>query len=54
MGRKRAEDEKDSQLILRLGRAERDAFVSLCKSRDTTAAREVRGFIRKYLRKHGG
>ena len=44
---------KDSQLILRLNKQDRDAFVKLCKAHDTSAAREIRGFIRKYLKKHG-
>ncbi|MCO0612418.1 hypothetical protein M8756_03790 [Lutimaribacter sp. EGI FJ00015] len=44
---------KDSQLILRLDKAERDAFVELCKEMDTSAAREIRGFIRKFLKKNG-
>jgi hypothetical protein len=44
---------KDSQLILRLDKAERDAFVDLCKEMDTSAAREIRGFIRQFLKKNG-
>lgn len=44
---------KDSQLILRLGKAERDAFVELCKELDTSAAREIRHFIRKFLKENG-
>lgn len=43
---------KDSQLILRLDKSERDAFVDLCKEMDTSAAREIRGFIRKFLKKN--
>ncbi len=43
---------KDSQLILRLDKAERDEFVALCKELDTTAAREIRHFIRKFMKKH--
>ncbi|MEM8630349.1 MAG: hypothetical protein AAGF74_03860 [Pseudomonadota bacterium] len=43
---------KDSQLILRLDKEERDEFVRLCKDLDTSAAREIRGFIREFLRKH--
>ncbi|SDN47512.1 hypothetical protein SAMN05216196_101645 [Lutimaribacter pacificus] len=44
---------KDSQLILRLDKDERDAFVELCKDMDTSAAREIRGFIRQFLKKNG-
>ena len=41
---------KDAQLVLRLDREDRDAFVALCKAQDTTASREVRRFIRHYLK----
>ena len=43
---------KDSQLIIRINRLERDAFVDLCEDLDTSAAREVRRFIRNYLEEH--
>lgn len=43
---------KDSQLILRLGKEDRDAFVELCKELDTTAAREIRHFIRGFLKEN--
>ena len=45
---------KDSQLVLRLDKAERDAFVELCKDMDTSAAREIRGFIRRFMKENGG
>ncbi len=41
---------KDSQLILRLDKEEREAFVALCKDMDTSAAREIRAFIRRFLK----
>lgn len=44
---------KDSQLILRLDKDERDRFIALCKEMDTSAAREIRGFIRAFIDKHG-
>ena len=43
---------KDSQLIIRVNRTERDAFVSLCEELDTSAAREIRRFLRSYLEEH--
>ncbi len=43
---------KDSQLVLRLDKRERDEFVDLCKRLDTSAAREIRGFIRKFVKEH--
>ena len=45
---------KDSQLIIRISSDDRDEFVSLCDELDTSAAREVRRFIRDFvaMRKH--
>jgi len=45
---------KNSQLILRLDKAERDGFIELCKQMDTSAAREIRGFIRRFMKENGG
>lgn len=45
-------DRKDSQLIIRINGEERDAFVALCEELDTSAAREIRRFIRDFLRDH--
>lgn len=41
---------KDSQLVIRINGAERDQFVALCDDLDSSAAREIRGFIRDFLR----
>jgi len=49
---KRAKHKKDAQLIVRINKAERDAFVELCEEEDTSAAREVRRFIRDFLKMH--
>lgn len=43
---------KNSQLVLRLDKDERDAFVELCKEMDTSAAREIRAFIRSFMKEH--
>jgi len=43
---------KDSQLIIRINASDRDRFVSLCDSLDTSAAREIRRFIRDFLKEH--
>ncbi|MEZ5524242.1 MAG: hypothetical protein R3E62_04640 [Pseudomonadales bacterium] len=43
---------KDSQLVIRINAEERDAFVSLCEDLDTSAAREIRRFIRRFLDEH--
>jgi hypothetical protein len=43
---------KSSQLVIRLEKAERDAFVSLCDRLDTSAAREIRRFMRELVAAH--
>lgn len=43
---------KDSQLIIRINGKERNRFVKLCDEQDTSAAREIRRFIRGYLEKY--
>jgi hypothetical protein len=50
-GRKK-QDRKDSQLIIRINKADRDAFVDLCETLDTSAAREIRRFIREFTLSH--
>lgn len=44
---------KDSQLVIRLTREERDRFITLCEELDTSAAREIRRFIKSFLKEHG-
>jgi hypothetical protein len=43
---------KDSQFIVRIAKDERDRFVALCEEMDTSAAREVRRFIRDFIHRH--
>lgn len=43
---------KDAQLVLRLQKDTRDRFVDACQELDTTAAREVRRFIKSFLKKY--
>ncbi len=47
---KTKKSKKDSQLVIRINGDERDRFVELCDELDTSAAREIRGFIRRFLR----
>ncbi|GGY54799.1 hypothetical protein GCM10011297_29540 [Bacterioplanes sanyensis] len=53
---KKAEKKKaakhDAQLLVRINRTERDQFLALCDQLDTSAAREVRRFIRDFIRQH--
>ena len=43
---------KDSQLVIRISGEERDRFVSLCEEMDTSAAREIRKFIGRFLKEN--
>ncbi len=43
---------KDAQLVLRLDKEMRDQFIDACKDLDTSAAREVRKFIKKFLKRY--
>ena len=50
--RKRKKPKKDAQLVLRLESALRDEFVDACEDLDTSAAREVRRFIKTFLKRY--
>lgn len=56
MGRNKSDSKKkkrkSSQLVIRIEASERDAFVKLCDDLDTTAAREIRRFMRDWVEKH--
>ena len=45
-------NKKDSQLLIRISSSEREQFVQLCEQLDTSAAREIRQFIRGFIKKH--
>jgi hypothetical protein len=51
--KRQKKNKKDSQLVIRIKGEDRDAFVSLCEELDTSAAREIRRFIRKFVASHG-
>ncbi len=55
-GKKNAQSKKlkkkDSQLLIRINSGERDHFTNLCEQLDTSAAREIRRFIRSFISKH--
>ncbi|MEO0913094.1 MAG: hypothetical protein AAFY59_08895 [Pseudomonadota bacterium] len=50
---KKPKAKKDSQLVIRIKQSDRDRFVALCDELDTSAAREIRRFIREFLAEHG-
>ena len=41
---------KDGQLLIRIQSTERDEFIRLCEELDTSAARELRKFIRGFVK----
>jgi hypothetical protein len=43
---------KNAQLVLRLNKELRDQFVAACQDLDTSAAREVRRFIKKFIKQY--
>jgi len=45
---------KDSQLVIRVSADEREAFVSLCDTLDTSASREIRRFMKRFVAEKGG
>jgi hypothetical protein len=47
--KRRPKVKKDSQLLIRINKEERDAFLELCDELDTSAAREIRKFVRKFM-----
>lgn len=49
----KASGKKNSQLLIRINDQERDAFIALCEQLDTSAAREIRRFIRGFLKENG-
>ena len=49
---KKKKRKKDAQLVLRLNKELRDRFVEACQDLDTTSAREVRRFIKRFLKKY--
>jgi len=52
MAKKKEADRDDkAKLVVRIEADLRDEFVKVCREQDTTASREIRRFIRDFLRK---
>ena len=49
---KKDKKKKDAQLVLRLNKEVRNRFIDACQDLDTTAAREVRRFIKGFLKRY--
>lgn len=52
VAKKKKKAKKDAQFVLRLDRELRDYFVDICSELDTTAAREIRRFIKQFIRQY--
>ncbi len=50
--KKHKKNKKDSQLVLRVNKDERDLFVELCDELDTSASREIRRFMKEFIAEH--
>ncbi len=50
--KKKNKNKKEAQLVIRLDKGMRDQFVDACQELDTTASREVRRFIKRFLREY--
>ncbi|MEL6113240.1 MAG: hypothetical protein AAFR20_10585 [Pseudomonadota bacterium] len=50
--KRKKKNKKDSQLVIRINTEDRDGFIALCDDLDTSAAREIRGFIKDFMRQH--
>ena len=50
--KKKEKKKKNAQLVLRLNKDLRDRFVEACQDLDTSAAREVRRFIKSFLKQY--
>ena len=48
----KSKNKKDAQLVIRLDKDVRDQFVDICQELDTTASRELRRFIKGFLRQY--
>ncbi len=49
---RRKKKTKDAQFVLRLQGEVRDQFVGICEELDSSAAREVRRFIKRFIRRY--
>jgi hypothetical protein len=51
--KKAKKTKKDSQLVIRINSEQRDQFIERCEELDTSAAREIRRFIKTFLQSSG-
>lgn len=49
---KKTRGNKEAQLVIRLDKELRDQFVAACKDVDSSASREIRRFMKRYLTRY--
>lgn len=42
---------KDDTLIIKINKEQKKEFIQLCKDDDTSASREIRNFIKQFIKK---
>jgi len=47
-----AKKEKNDQLLIKINKEVKKEFIALCEAEDTSASREVRKFIQKFIDHH--
>ena len=50
--KKKRKTNKESQLVIRLDTEQRERFIDACQDIDSSASRELRGFIKKFLKRY--
>ncbi|WP_170310689.1 hypothetical protein [Leucothrix arctica] len=48
--KKKRKTNKEAQLVIRLDTEQRKRFIDACQDIDSSASRELRGFIKKFLK----
>ena len=43
---------KDAQLLIKINKETKKQFIELCESEDTTASRELRKFIERFIKEN--
>lgn len=43
---------KDDNLLIKINKEQKKEFIQLCKDIDTSASREIRHFIKKFIAEH--
>jgi hypothetical protein len=43
---------KDDTLLIKINKEQKKEFIQLCKDDDTTASRELRNYIKQFIKAH--